>query len=96
MQIFEDGHSGKHTASFRHHGQAFLDQVPGAAPLDAFTQVLDVAAQHRQATGDCFHGGCLAGAVRADQRDQLAFTNLKINALDRLNAAIGYLQGSNF
>ena len=55
-----------------HHHQALLDQVPGALALDAAAHELDVAGGHRLQAGDGLQRGGLAGAVGADQADQLA------------------------
>jgi hypothetical protein len=92
LQVLGDGHAGEHAAAFRHHHQALLDQIPGALALDALAQVFDVAIVHRQRAGDGLHGGGLAGAVGADQRDQFAFAHFKVHALDGLDAAVGHLQ----
>jgi hypothetical protein len=88
--------SRENAAAFGHHRQAFLDQVPGAAALDAFAEVFNVAGHHRQRAGDGFHRGGFAGAVGADQRDQLAFVDFKIDALDGLNAAVGDFEAGHF
>ena len=92
LQVFNDGHAGKHAAPFGHHGQALLDQVPRTLALDAFSQVLDIAAVERQGAGNGLHGGGLARTIGANERDQLAFGHLKINPLDGLDAAIRDLE----
>ena len=96
LQVFGDGHAGEHAAAFGHHGQALLDQVPGTLAPDALAQVFDVAIVDRQDAGDGLHGGGLAGAVGADQRDQFAFAHFEIHALDGLDAAVGHLQAVDF
>ena len=96
LQVLKNGHAGEHAASLGHHRQAFLDQIPGAASLDASAQVFDVAGQDGQAAGDGFHGGGLAGAVGANQGDQLALVDFKVNTLDRLDAAVGHFQAGHF
>ena len=95
LQVLDDGHAGEHAAPLRHHGQPFLDQVPRAFALDAFAHVFDVAALQRQRASDGFHGGGFAGAIGADQRDQLALVDFKINALDRLDAAVSHLEAGH-
>ena len=96
LQVFGDGHAREDAAAFRHHGQAFAHQVPGALALDAFAHVLDVAFGRCQRAGDGFHGGGFAGAVGADERDELAFADFEVNALDGLDAAVGDFQAGDF
>ena len=56
----------------------------------------DVAAFDGQRAGDRLHGGGLAGAVGADQGDQLLFADFEVHALDRLDAAVCDLQAADF
>jgi hypothetical protein len=78
-----------------YHREPLLDQLPGAAPADAATQVLDVAFVQRQQAGDGLHRRRLARAVGADQRHQFALAHFEIHALDRLDSAIGDLQAAH-
>ena len=95
-QVLNDGHAGEHTATFWHHGQALLDQIPRALAHNAFAQILNVTRMDRQGTRDGFHGTCFARTVRPNERHQLTLMHFKINAFDSLNAAVGYLQAFDF
>ena len=92
VQVFHDGHAGKHTASFGHHGKTLLDQIPGSLAADAFAHVLDITSSQWQRAGNGFHGRGFTGAVRADQGYQFAFAHFEIHPFDGLDAAIRDLQ----
>ncbi|MNT52035.1 hypothetical protein D3C72_1890400 [compost metagenome] len=62
--------------------------------LERLAQVADRAFDlaGRQSARDGFQGRRLAGAVRADQGDQLALVDFQVDALDGLDAAVGHVQ----
>ena len=95
-QVFQNGHAGKHAATFWHHGQALFDQIPGAFAFDALTEVLDITVLERQGACDGFHGRRFTSAVRTDQGDQFTFTHFKIDAFDRLNTAVTHFESADF
>ena len=91
-QVFLDGERAKNSATFRDHGQALADELERGLAGDVFVGVADGSRLDRLQAGDALERCRLACAVCADQADELALRDGEIDALDRLNAAVGDLQ----
>ena len=64
----------------------------GRKTRDVLSAVADAPCLHRLQAADAFERRGLAGAVGADQAHALALANREVDALDRLDAAVGDLQ----
>ena len=88
FEVFLDGHVREHTAAFRALRQAQLHDLVGGHGIDRRAHEVDRAGFCAQQTGDRIQDSALAGAVRADQRNDLAFVDLKGNTLDGVDRTI--------
>ena len=95
LQILEHGHAREDAPSFRRlrdrqPRDLMRRQVGDVAPVED-----DRAAPCARAAEDRHHRRRLAGAVGADQRDDLAFVDVDVDALQRLNLAVEGLDAAH-
>ena len=83
LQILEHGHARKDAPSFRRLGDVEPRDLVGWQPRDVAAGEHDRAFARARIAADGHHQGRLAGAVRPDQRDDLAFADLEVDALER-------------
>jgi hypothetical protein len=77
QQVVADAHRTEQPAAFRHVGDPARDHVVGREFAEIFSVELDRARPCPQDAGDCAQQCRLAGAVGADETDDLAFTNVE-------------------
>jgi hypothetical protein len=77
LQVLGDGHAREGAATFGHHHQALLDQVPRALAADRPPMNSMSPDRHGLRAGDGLQRGGLAGAVGADQAHQFALAHLE-------------------
>ena len=66
-----------------------VDDPVGRRAVERFLAEVDGAGLQRVKTGDGTHQGRLAGAVRADERDDLALFDVERNVPQGLDVAVG-------
>ncbi len=88
-EIFLDGQRAEHAAALGDHGEAVAHELERRAAGHVLAGVTDRAALHRLQAGDALQRRRLPGAVGADQADELALVDVEVDALDRLDAAVG-------
>jgi hypothetical protein len=91
-QVLDDRHAREHAATFRDHRESVAQQLERRLAGERRAEIADLARRRLEQAGHGLERRRLAGAVRADQRDEFALVDLEIDALDRLDAAIGDLQ----
>ena len=95
-QVFLHGHAGKHMASFRHMGQAHVDDLMGRRLLQVLPVQGHGAGGGSNQAGDGVQGGGFAGAVGADEGDQLPFPHAEGDALQGVDGPVKHVQIFDF
>src|SRR5882757_10124481 len=85
--VLQHGHVGHQLDVLEGAGDPKLDHLLGRCVGDLLAQHGDLAAGCGQHAGDQVEGGALAGAVRADQRDDLAGVDVERDVVDGDHAA---------
>ena len=88
VKVLHDRHLREDAAALRHLRDALLDDLMGADTGDALPQEGDAARLWLQEARDRAQRRRLAGAVRADERDDLAFIDFEADALERVDGAV--------
>ena len=96
LQVFKDGEVGEHAPPLRHQCDAAFHHLLRIHAGDVLAVVEDRAAFDRNDAGDGAKRGGFAGAVRADQSDDLALVYAEGNALERLDTAVADHQVLHF
>src|SRR5437879_10783190 len=91
LQVLGNGHAGEQTPPLRHQGEPAPGQLMGGDGVDGLAEQLDRSTPRQQAR-DRLQRARLAGAIGADQRDQLAGLHLQIDRLDGLDGAVADTQ----
>jgi hypothetical protein len=91
-QVFLDRQRAEHAAALGNHRQTLAHQLERRLAGDVFAVVDDLSRLDRLQPGDALKRRRLAGAIGADQTDELALTHDQVDALDRMNAAVGDFQ----
>ena len=92
LEVFARGEERKDVAAFRHQRDAGKRALVRGEPRDVFAAEADRARARRQQSRDGAQGGRFSGAVRADQRDDLALVHLDRDAAADRQLAIGELE----
>ena len=92
LQILLHGELEEDPAPFGAERHALADDLVGGGAQQGGALKFDGAGAGLQQTADGVQGGGFAGAVRADQGDDLTLVYLKGNAFDGVDAAIVNLQ----
>ena len=85
--VLEHRHAGDHLHVLEGARHAALRDLARGQAVDALAAQRHLAARGRQHAGDEVEGGRLAGAVRADQAEDLAGAHLEADVVDRHQAA---------
>ena len=88
LQILFHGHAGKNTPSLGTLHKPVLHDLIGRHRADHLAHELDRTAFRLQKAGDRIQNGAFSGAVRTDQRHDLAVGDLQRDALDRVDRAV--------
>ena len=91
-QVFLDRQRAEHAAALGHHREALAHELERGRAGDALAVVADRAGLDRLQAADALERRRLAGAVRADQAHELALADVEVDALDRVDAAVGDLE----
>src|SRR5574341_1809217 len=91
LEVLEHGHRGKELAAFRDVRDPARDDGRGPEPADPPAVELDRAAAERDQATDRAERRRLAGAVRADDRDDLAHAHLERDRPDGGHVAVAGL-----
>ena len=75
-----------------HHREPALHELVRGLAGDVLARVVDGARLDRQQAADALQRRRLAGAVGADEAHELALADVEVDALDRLDAAVGDLE----
>ncbi|MGY4377548.1 hypothetical protein ACVWZ3_005187 [Bradyrhizobium sp. i1.3.6] len=92
LEVFRHAHAREDAAAFRRLRDAQMGDLVGRNVGDVSAFVQDLAGAGARLAEDRHHQRRLAGAVGADQRDDLAGADLDIDALQRLDLAVGGAQ----
>src|SRR5207245_6765128 len=92
LKILPQGEVGEDPAPLRRVGKAALDQLVRLHPRDRLLAVEDASSGRLQETGDRPQRGRLAGAVRADEGDDLAFAHFARDASQRVDGAVVHVE----
>ena len=87
-EVLLDGQRAEHAAAFGHHGETLAHELEGGTARHVLAGVADGAVLHRLQAGDALQRRRLAGAVGADQADELAAVDVEVDALDGVDAAV--------
>ena len=88
FEVFHDGQHGKHVPAFGHQHDAFFDDAVRREGTQVFAAQAHGAVARLEQAADRLQGRALAGAVRADERDDLALVDVERHALERVNVAV--------
>src|SRR5438045_3004845 len=88
LQVLEHRHARKDAPALRRLGDAAPHDLVGRQASDVLALEQDGALARLRAAADGHQQRRLAGAVGADQRDDLAGRNLDIDAMQRLDMAV--------
>ena len=88
LQVFEHGHARKNPAAFGRLRDAELGDLVRRQRSDIAAGEADAAVVRARIAEYRHHQGRLAGAVGADQRDDLAFMHIEVDALERKHVAV--------
>ena len=92
VEVFFDRQARKYPAPFRHQRDAHADTAMQRDPGHFGAIVTDAARGGANQPGQCFQRSGFAGAVGTDQGHHFAGADCQINALDRIDTAIGDAQ----
>jgi hypothetical protein len=92
-EVFVDRHAPQNSAALRHEHDATADVAFGVVRPELVAFVHDVTLKRQQA-GNGARDRALAGAVGAEQCDDLARLDVEINAAHRGDGAISDLQAA--
>jgi hypothetical protein len=87
-EVLDDAERRRHVAALRHDGETGSDQATRAQRADLFAFELDRPARRPHEPGDRVDEGRLAGAVGADEGDELSGPDVKADLLHRLHRAV--------
>ena len=87
-QVFSDRHSGQDAAAFRRLGDAGADDLVGPIGVNLRAVKGDRALARLDDAGDGLQQGRLAGAIGADQSDDLAFLDGQSDAMQHFDFAV--------
>src|SRR5262249_49317743 len=88
LEVLEHRHAREDAAALWRLADAELDPAVGRQLRDVLAVEEDVSRRDRPDAGDRLQSGRLAGAIGADQRDNLARVDREGQALDGPNAAV--------
>ena len=88
LQIFEHRHAHEDAAAFRRLRDLQAGDLVGRQLGDVAAGERDAAFARARIAEDRHHQRRLAGAVRADQRDDLAVADFDVDALQRGDVAV--------
>ena len=88
LQIFQHRHAREDAAAFRSLRQFQAGDLVRRHAGDIAAVEVDRAFARARVAADCHHQRRLAGAVGADQRDDLAVVDVEVDALERLYAPV--------
>ena len=95
LQVFRHAHARENPAAFRRLRDAQPGDLVRRHAGDVLAVELDMAGAGARLAEDRHHQRRLAGAVGADQGDDLAGVDLEIDALQRLDLAVGGAQAAD-
>src|SRR5262249_21921274 len=90
-EVLLDRQRAEDPAPLGHHRKAPAHKLVGTAAGNILAVVADRSRLHGLQAGDSLERGRLAGAVRADEANELPFLDMEVDSLDRLNASVGDL-----
>lgn len=92
FQVFVHGQLGKYATPLWHQRQALANQVMALDRRVRLAIEGDLPGTGLEQSGQGLEGGGLARTVGANQRNHFTLAHFQIDALDRLDGAIGHLQ----
>ncbi len=95
LQVFRNAHARENPAAFRRLGDAQPGDFVRRHVGDVLPVEFDLAGAGAGLAEDRHHQRRLAGAVGADQGDDLARLDLEVDALQRLDLAVGRAQAAD-
>ena len=94
-QILGDAHARKDAAALRGLRDAQMRDAMGRCMCDVLSVETDFAGARTRPAEHRHHQGRFAGAVGADQRHDLAGSDIEVDALERLDVTIGGAQAAD-
>ena len=88
LQVFLHGHLLEDPPPLRDLGQTMGHQLGGGDVLNGLAQKFNGAGEGAQQAGDGLQGGGLAGAVGADEGDNLPLVHIERDVLDGVDGAV--------
>ena len=88
LEVLAHAHAGEELAAFRAMDDAVRDDARGLRRTDTLVAIDDVAFREAVESADRIKNRALAGAVRAEQHDELAVLGVQPDMVERAEAAV--------